>query len=1040
MRSDSWLSLRSMSCILTGLALSLASASQTSQLSPNAKPDYSKEAFVIEKDFSKITFENDGTNTRESTSRIRIQSDAGVQQYSVLIVAYAKAEQSVDFDYIRVVKPDGTIVVTPLDDIQDMPSDVTRLAPLYSDSREKHIPVKGMAAGDVLEFGEHWHTTSPLAPGQFWLVYNFAREAIVLEEELQVNVPRTRPLKWKSSQPTPVVSEEGDRRIFTWKRSQLERKSAEDEKKDQEEKVYEMSRGKLPPPDVQLSTFQTWEAVGNWYNTLQTERAKPTPEIRAKAEELTKLAKDDNARLQAIYDYVSTHFRYIGVDFGIGRYQPHNAGEVLANEYGDCKDKHTLLAALLAATGIKTYPALINSVRSLDPDVPSPAQFDHVIGAVPQGSGYVWLDTTPEVAPFAYLLSPLRDKQALLVSSAGPSFLATTPKDPQREPTEHFVIHAKLSDTGTLEGKVDHEVSGNDAEVIMRMAFRRLPQPRWKDLVQQISYATGFAGDVSGVTAGSPEKTHDPFHFSYSYTRKDFPDWSNRKIATATPPFQMPDTDSKPSHPIWLGSPEKMQFESHIELPKGYSPELPAQIDLKENFAEYHSSYSLKDGVLTADRTLNVKLREVPVENYETYKKFAKAIAHDYGLQVALHTGDSPASYQEAIWDLPYSDQAEASRAYDDARQAYQRNDQAAEIESLKKAVQIDPAYTRAWLWLGEIYKGAGQQDLALESYRKAIDVDPHQLVSYKALGYTLMSLRKYEEAALVWQGLIKLSPGNLEGVNALGYTLLNLKRYSEVIEVAEGALQVHPDDANLYAMLGNSYTSLANNDKATAAFKKAVEIDPRPSMLNNIAYTMAQADKNLPLSMEYAQKAVKDEEEASANVTLSSLKLDDLARMSRLSAYWDTLGWVYFKMGNLDQAHKYVDAAVQLSANKTEKDHLDEIGGKSSPHLKSRLDNSGEGRSIKLSRLVPGTASADFFVVLRQVPGTSDGRIDEVKFIKGSDELKSADDKLKSGKFNSVFPDDAPTRLVRRGILACYPSSGCSFILLYASDVLSLN
>src|SRR2546421_196577 len=70
-----------------------------------------------------------------------------------------------------------------------------------------------------------------------------------------------------------------------------------------------------PPPDVQLSTFQSWEAVGNWYNALQMERAKPTPEIRAKAEELTKLAKDDNARLQAIYEYVSTQFRYIGVDF-----------------------------------------------------------------------------------------------------------------------------------------------------------------------------------------------------------------------------------------------------------------------------------------------------------------------------------------------------------------------------------------------------------------------------------------------------------------------------------------------------------------------------------------------------------------------------------------------------------------------------------------------------------------------------------------------------------------------------------------------------
>jgi hypothetical protein len=56
---------------------------------------------------------------------------------------------------------------------------------------------------------------------------------------------------------------------------------------------------------------------------LQQERVKPTPEIRAKAAELTKGASDDNAKLRAIYNYVSTEFRYIGIAFGIGCYQPH---------------------------------------------------------------------------------------------------------------------------------------------------------------------------------------------------------------------------------------------------------------------------------------------------------------------------------------------------------------------------------------------------------------------------------------------------------------------------------------------------------------------------------------------------------------------------------------------------------------------------------------------------------------------------------------------------------------------------------------------
>jgi Domain of Unknown Function with PDB structure (DUF3857) len=165
-----------------------------------------------------------------------------------------------------VVKPDGSVVVTPLDDIQDMPSEITRQAPFYSDAHEKHIAVKGLTPGDVLEFRERWRTTNPLVPGHFWLAYGFARDVIILNEELQVSVPRARSLKWKSPEVTPVITEEGDRRIFTWARSQVERKSAEDEKKNQEEKLYQANRGKLLPPDVQLSTFKSWEEVGNWYN------------------------------------------------------------------------------------------------------------------------------------------------------------------------------------------------------------------------------------------------------------------------------------------------------------------------------------------------------------------------------------------------------------------------------------------------------------------------------------------------------------------------------------------------------------------------------------------------------------------------------------------------------------------------------------------------------------------------------------------------------------------------------------------------------
>jgi len=49
------------------------------------------------------------------------------------------------------------------------------------------------------------------------------------------------------------------------------------------------------------------------------------------------------------------------VPFSLGGYSPHAASETLKNEYGDPKDKHTLLQALLEAAGIRAFPALVSS-------------------------------------------------------------------------------------------------------------------------------------------------------------------------------------------------------------------------------------------------------------------------------------------------------------------------------------------------------------------------------------------------------------------------------------------------------------------------------------------------------------------------------------------------------------------------------------------------------------------------------------------------------------------------------------------------------
>ena len=66
--------------------------------------------------------------------------------------------------------------------------------------------------------------------------------------------------------------------------------------------------------------------------------------------------------------------------------------------------------------------------------------------------------------------------------------------------------------------------------------------------------------------------------------------------------------------------------------------------------------------------------------------------------------------------------------------------------------------------------------------------------------------------------------------------------------------------------------------------------------------------------------------------------------------------------------------------------------------------------------------------------------KVEDVKFIRGSDKAKTFGKELKSIDFNVPAPSDVPTRFVRRGMLNCYENNGCSFVLLDPTSVHSLN
>ncbi len=1039
----------------------------------STKPDYSKEAYVYEQIASKLAYENDGTGARDTTVRVRVQSDAGVQRWGLLRFAYQSSVETLEIPYVRVRKADGSVVLTPPDTFQDMAADVTREAPFYSDLREKHVAVKGLSVGDVVEYQYTSHLQKPLAPGQFWGAYSFTRDSIVLAEHLEISVPRSRTIKMKNAGVTPSITERDKYRVYTWDVSNLKI-----EPKDDDKLATQQVRGRLPEPDVQFSSFQSWDEVGKWYGGLQSDRIKPTPEIRAKAAEITKDAASDEAKINAIYKYVSTEFRYIGIAFGIGRYQPHTADEVLANQYGDCKDKHTLLAALLAAEGMKAYPALINSSRDIDPDVPSPGQFDHVVGVIPRGDTLLWLDTTPEVAPAGYLLGPLRDKHALLIADNHPATLVVTPPDPPFPQSENIEIDGKLSDADVFDARFSRTERG-DPEVLLRAVFRKVPQTQWKDLAQGVSYASGFGGTVSDVTASPTTDIDSPFHFSYTYNRKDFGgDWENHRITPPVPVILLPvpkNEDEKPKDPIWLGSPREIHSQTRVELPKGLFPSLPVPVDLTRDFAEYHSAYLFRNGVLIVKMNLTTRVREVPVEEYDAYKAFRKSIDDDRDQYIQLSTDASslagPMSDRlfAQIRQLPETSDPNAMKYVKESQEAFARGNPQAGIEALKGAVASDPKFVRGWVLLARNYVDPHKENDALDAFHHAIAADPSQRLPYKMLGFYLMSLRNYEEAAKVWQQLVAIAPDDGNGPANLASALFNLKRYREAAAAYELAVRLDPINVFLQARLGSAYLRDGDDSAAATAFQKALSLEPGANEENNIAYELAEVGKDLPQALDYAQKAVQGVEGHSQKVDLPALKSTDLNPTMLLGAYWDTLGWVYYKMGNLPSAENYLHAAWALSLDAVAADHLGQVyetehktaaaahmyefalaANPQSVETKERLAKLqgepvkhsqtsaaaelSEVRTIKLPRFTPANGSSEIFVLV------SADKIQDVYFLSGDEKMKPTKSMFSPASFKSEFPSGSSAYLLRRGILSCFQITGCSLVVYTPDSVHSIN
>ncbi len=1036
-----------------------AQALPPSSSQPKTNNANSEEAAVFERILNRVHFENDGTEVSETETVVRIQSQAGVEEFGQLVFGYSSATEKLEVEYVRVRKPDGQVVVTPESTAQDFAPDVLKEAPMYSDYRQRHISVAALQPGDTLEYRTVTRVVTPLAPGNFWYEHTFPKGVVVNEDRLEIDVPKMREVKLKTPTRKPEIQETGDRRIYTWVVKDI--KPERDKDKDEAD---EDAR-----PEVQLTTFTDWKQVAQWYAKLQGERMTVDDSVRKKAEELTKGADTPTEKARRLYDFVARNVRYVSISLGIGRYQPHSASDVLQNGYGDCKDKHTLFSAMLRAQGIQSYPVLIDSTRKLDVDVPSPAQFDHVITAarLGTGTGLTWLDTTPEVTPFGLILYQLRNKEAVVASEDNEGGLQRTPADSPVKTFMRFTLDGEFSEFGALDAALELTAQG-DRDWPMRASFRRFPQAQWKEFVKALSASWGLPGDVDDVQLDSIEDTSKPFHLKYHlHQDRYFVVPSASVDFRPIPPLGMPaiQASEKSTEPMNIGPAGEMDYRVRLQFPSNYMVHTPTPVKMTRDYGDYSSTYSLSKGILEGERRLVVKVNELAAARRADYESFRNAARSDQD-QVLSCTILAPSGQREQMAASRMEGTPE--ELHKAGVKALQSKDYRTAIDLLKRAALADEGPNSSlkdgWYDLGLAYAGTNNHAEAIAAFYQQLLRDPNHKRANGELAMELQQAGQTNEAVAAYCKQLEITPYDKAALKNFGLLLAQLGRDADARSELEAAAAIPPDDpetkmalAQVYGRLGESahaqelmkgLTGSAGTDADQDIFAAALKNDIDPTETENDA-----------------QQVLYDIGGQFDSGELDRLGPSAFSSMRLVALAWARMGWAKFHRGENLAAMQFLTSAWLLSQSGTVADRLGQVlekqgqpekarhiyalavaaGGSAAEMQDSRArlaklagDPAAaekeialaptelvQARTVKLGAITSKPASARFNLVFDSSP-----RPERAEFVDGDESLRAAGQQLREKDFPVRFPDVSSVKVVRRGVLSC-GGSGCNIELL---------
>lgn len=631
---------------------------------------------------------------------------------------------------------------------------------IYSDARILRAPLPGVSAGAVVEEVVEVEETGPLFAGGVVGQFYFGERVPVQHTRLVIEAPSTLPVRyvvWGLPNVAAQKSEEGGRVRLVFENGAQE--PIEDLEPYVPGDVHSW-------PKVVFSTGQSWKDFAARYSAVVDDKVRGAA-LQGFVEPAVRGARDRRHKISALLQRLHKEVRYTGVEFGESTIIPQPPSEVLKRKYGDCKDKATLLVAMLRAAGVPAYLALLSTGPGEDvpSDLPGMGLFDHAIVYAPGEPDY-WIDATAEYLRLGDLPEGDQGRLALVVKD-DTTQLVRIPENPA---TANLVVETReffLAEDGPARVVETTEVHGN-VESSYRDYYRGADTKKLREGLENYVKSSYLAEKLTTFEHAEPGDLSKPFQLRLeaAKARRGFSATSDAAVTIPMAAMfdRLPDAiraveaekpknaeeeanarEKRRKNPLVLPTFFVTEWRYHIVPPPGFRLRaLPPNAKQQFGPAVLTQEFSSNaDQVVTATLRLDTGKRTWSPEEVEAaregLRKFnasdAPQVRFDQTGQAALQAG----KYREALEEfgkliqahpqeaLHYMQRANALLAAGLGESARAEARQAVTLESSSAKAHGTLAWILQHDLVGRRFEAGWDRAGAVAEYRKAKELNPSE-------------------------------------------------------------------------------------------------------------------------------------------------------------------------------------------------------------------------------------------------------------------------------------------------------------------------